>query len=161
MLTAHVREHWSRLLGVGCLSVVTHLSGMTQMGLFFSGAEAHWLSPAVPPCHACWAAGNKCQNPAEPDCLRKVSLLSVRRSSNLLQDIDFKVCCTGLLPASNIASDKFKQIIDILFTEVFTISCPSPHIFSPAYFHQHTPLFGRCLGLPGSCDISEQAGVCT
>jgi len=59
------------------------------------------------------------------------------------------------MPASNMASDMFKQIIDILFTEVFTISYPSPRIFSPAYFHQHNPLFELCLGLPGFCARSE------
>lgn len=98
--------------------------------------------------------------PAEPDSPRKASLLSVLHPSNLLLDIDFKVRCAGLLPASNIASDMFKQIIDILFTKVFTTPYPAP-IFSPAYFHQHDPVLGPCGGLPGSCASSEQAGVCT
>lgn len=93
------------------------------MGLFCSAV------PAVGFCQACRGAGSECCSPAEPDRLRDVSLLPVLQSSNLLQDIDFKVCCAGLTPASNRASDMFKQIMDILFTQVFRVPYPSPVIF--------------------------------
>lgn len=49
------------------------------------------------------------------------------------------------MPASNMASDMFKQIIDILFTEVFTIPDPSPARFSLAYFHQQSLAWTMCM----------------
>lgn len=124
--------HW-------CLSVTgvcqwSHTSVRTcPAGLFCSGAEAQ-QPPHSPSVLGCWVSPGvlgECSSPAEPESPRKTSLLPVLHPSNLLQDI--KVCCTGLMPASNVASDMFKQIIDILFTKVFTMPYPSP-IFFPILF---------------------------
>lgn len=161
-LTAQFREHQSRSLAVG-VSVLTPQSRALAVGV----CQCSHISQDLPSgAVLLWGRGRTatpkplCSSPAGRDSPRKASLLSVLHPSNLLQDMDFKACCAGLLPASNIASDMFKQIIDILFTKVFTTPHPSP-VFSPAYFHQHNPVLGPCVGLPGSCARSEQAGVCT
>lgn len=143
---AEVREPWSRLLGVGCPSVVRHLSEMAQMGLFCSGAEAPQLLPAALPCQVCWV---QCCSPAEPACP-----LSSGQQSVIGHGLQ------SLLPwpAASLHRDVFKQTIDTSFTEGFAI--PSPGILPQLVSTNTIPCWGQ-EGLPGSCARSEHAAACT